>query len=664
LERANHLTALVRGALTTLGIERLVFAIHDQSFPSTPDEDIGRGSPYAKGANELLRFLGGLGFDGIQFGPQGDTSLDNPSPYDGALFTRSPLSIALATLREDPSWEPLCHGLLQPMAEGGSAPDRVSYDPAWKTSRRVLAALHERFAKSGESPLRERFAAFRADEEDALAPDGAFEALTAEHGSDDWRTWRDDRDGDLDQWLYFPGPARAEAAARRLSRLRVDRANDVERHLFGQFVLYEQHLALRRAAASAGGLSLFGDLQIGFSHRDVWSRRALFRTDYLMGAPPSRTNPGGQPWGYPVLDPELYFAPRAGNTAPASAGFPTGPALGLIVARVDRMLRDFDGLRLDHPHGLVCPWVYSAADPDPAAAVQRGARLFCSPNLPEHPRLAGLAIPDSAQISADPGIARYADDWVRDLRDDQVARYGVMFDAIMAHVAAAGRRQSDVVCEVLSTWPYPLRRVMQRHGLGRFCVTQKADLARPDDVYRSENASERDWIMVGNHDTQPVWRLAENWHGTALASERALYLAERLMPRESARARLAHWIAADARNLCQAMFADLFVGKARRVSIFYADLFGLRDVYNRPGVVDAANWRLRLPGDFAELYRSRVGRGEAVNLPFALALATRANAERLGAEGSSVSRALFDAARSLTPSLDEAIFGGNHAARP
>ena len=268
-------------------------------------------------------------------------------------------------------------------------------------------------------------------------------------------------------------------------------------------MLGEQHRAWR--AAAAGSVALFGDLQIGFSHRDVWSQRALFRPDYLMGAPPSRTNPAGQAWGYPVLDPDRYRNPDGG----------AGPVLHLVLGRVARMLDDFDGLRVDHPHGLICPWVYDAADADPAAAVGRGARLFESPDLPDHPRLAALAIPTRAQLSADPGIARYADDWVRELSEAQVDRYGLLFDGMMAQVRAAGRSVTDVICEVLSTWPYPLRRVMQRHGLGRFRVTQKADLTRADDVYRAENAAPNDWIMVGNHDTPPIWALARQWHGTA-----------------------------------------------------------------------------------------------------------------------------------------------------
>ncbi|HEY8926417.1 MAG TPA: 4-alpha-glucanotransferase, partial [Polyangia bacterium] len=515
----------MRQALAALGVRRFVLAIHDQSFPSRVDEDLGRGSPYSQGARDLFAFVAGCGFDGVQLGPQGDTTLDNPSPYDGALFTKSPMSIALARLAEDdPLWEPLADGpRSEPaIAQGpGPATDRVQYRPAWRAARALLASLYERFAAEPArfGTLARRFAAFQRAQALELEGDGLYEALTAEHGTSDWRLW--------------PQPDRSLAAltpARR-SWLRAHHAAEIDRHAFGQFVLAEQHLALRRAASRPDlALSLFGDLPIGFSHRDRWTQGALFRRDYVMGAPPSRTNPEGQPWGFPVLDPDRYFADGPGRLP--------GPVLKLIIARVDKMLRDFDGLRIDHPHGLVCPWVYEADHPDPAAAVSAGARLFCSPapRVPDHPALHRLAIPDASQVSADPGIARYADDWVRELREDQVDRYGVLFDTIMDRVSAAGRRAGDVVCEVLSTWPYPLRRVMERYDLGRFCVLQKADLTRASDVYRAENVSSRDWIMAGNHDTRPIWTLAESWHGTATGAQWAAHVAEFLMPPSGAAA--------------------------------------------------------------------------------------------------------------------------------
>ncbi|MEP6655540.1 MAG: 4-alpha-glucanotransferase [Myxococcales bacterium] len=621
---------MIRQALSALGVRRLVLAIHDQSFPSTPDEDIGRGSPYSKGARQLLEFVRAAGFDGVQLGPQGDTALDNPSPYDGALFSKSTLSIALGTLPEETDWSELCEGLLPSMVAGrpdGPA-NRARYRYAWQAAHGALSIIHTRFARdrTRHPQLAARFNEFRSRRGEPLVADGRFQALVEQQGTDDWRRWPASASASAG-----PGPgAEGEVAA--------------ERHAFGQFILAEQHRTLRQTLASAKHpLVLYGDLPIGFSHRDLWSHRSLFRTDYVMGAPPSRTNPDGQPWGFPVFDPDQYFSDAARTTP--------GPVLRLVTARVDAMLEDFDGLRIDHPHGLVCPWVYDAGDPDPGAAVSRGARLFCSPHLPDHPTLARLAIPTTAQLSADPGIARYADDWVRELREEQVTTYGVLFDTIMARVTAAGRRGSDVVCEVLSTLPYPLRRVMERHGLGRFRVLQKADLARPDDVYRAENAAEHDWIMLGNHDTRPIWLLAESWHGAAAGEQWARYLSERLMPSPTTQARLARWIAADARHLCQAMFAVLFACRVTHVSVFFADLFGMRDTYNRPGIVDADNWTLRLPPQWHAQHQQRLARLEALNVPLSLALALAGR----GRAGAALVTTLLQAARASTPLLDPEI---------
>jgi hypothetical protein len=79
--------------------------------------------------------------------------------------------------------------------------------------------------------------------------------------------------------------------------------------------------------------------------------------------------------------------------------------------------------------------------------------------------------------------------------------------------------------------------------------------------------------------------------------------------------------------LAQAQFADLFAGPARNVMIFFSDLFGIREIYNRPGTVSEENWNLRLPRHYRSVYLERVAVDRAANLPLALSLALRARGE-------------------------------------
>ena len=82
-----------------------------------------------------------------------------------------------------------------------------------------------------------------------------------------------------------------------------------------------------------------------------------------------------------------------------------GPALRFLQARMDKMFAELDGVRIDHPHGFVCPWVYPANQPNATLAGQNGARLFSSPDLPDHPDLAAYAIARPDQLDFD--VPRY-----------------------------------------------------------------------------------------------------------------------------------------------------------------------------------------------------------------------------------------------------------------
>ncbi len=538
----------MREQLERLGVKRLLFAIHDVSFPSDPDEDIGRGSPVTRAAGRLYAYLAALGFTGIQLGPQGQTARSNPSPYDGTIFSRHLGNIALGSLRglvSDASLE-------RALYRGERADPAHAYDV-------MHALVAEAYARMSPE-LRARVAAFRTANP-WVEPDALHAALCESYGGRGFRDWPE-RDRD---------PRTASAAGHDAA---------IERYCLGQLLVHEEHARLRARLP----LLLYGDLQVGYSDADAWAHQHTFLPGWLIGAPPSRTNPEGQPWGYPVLDPDN----------PAS--------LALVVARAEKALAEYDSLRIDHPHGLVCPWVYRADDPDPMAAVRAGSRLHESPDRVDLARYAIARLPQ-----LDRAWPRHADRWVRTLDDDQVARYARYLDPIVE------RARSALSCEVLSTMPTPLERVLARHHLGRWRVTQKADLDEPYDVYRTENVNPDDWVMLGNHDTAPILTVIASWPA-AKRDQWARHLAQRLHLAEPAR------LASDG-FLATCMLAELFISRAENVQIFFADLFGYTERFNVPGVVAPTNWTLRLPPDFASLHASRLAAGRALDLPLAVDLA-------------------------------------------
>ncbi len=586
-------TVLVREALRALDKERFVFNLHDASFPSASDGDIGRGSPYSRAGRRLLDATRALGFDSILLGPQGLTSASNRSPYDGTFFSRSPLSIDLEALVETGLLRAETFEQLKPARSSGRA--RVKYGHAYAAMEH---ALDEAFATFRENPARFSSLAgaidrFATSESHWLERDALFHALGRVHGTDDYSQWPTD-------------DAHAFMQPRATDALRRAHAAAIERYAFAQYLVHAQHAAWKREAAR--DMVLYGDLQVGASLADRWGHPGVFLRDYVMGAPPSRTTMAGQPWGYGVLDP---FALAPGDIADR-----------FLRMRLAKVLGEYDGLRVDHPHGIVCPWVYRVDDPDPASAVRRGARLFESPDLVDHPALARYARVSPAQI--DHSRTRWDDHWVSALTGNQVNAYAAQIDCVLDEATRRGRAHRDLLFEVLSTCPAPLDAVLSRHQAGRFRVTQKANLADPRDVYRSENAAPNDWMMVGTHDTEPLALVVRRWVTNAEIDARAAYLAERLAPSDEARPQLRSRIAADPRMCAQAMLADLFASPARHVMVFFADLFGLDEVFNVPGEVNATNWTLRVPPDWERALADDNEDSRVLDIPHALALALRA----------------------------------------
>lgn len=606
--------SLVKDALKMLEIDHLSLGVFDQCLPSFNDEDIGWGSPYSNGGLDFIEFAHSIGFNTIQFGPKGKISKWDISPYNGTIFSNNPLTISSSLLsRQFPQ-------LFTPdevtiLAERScSFKHKVNIPTAWNSMEYLLDTVYNRlFNNKNLSELIYELDVFKSRLSDTVVNwfkrDSIFETLSFHYKTDDWKKW-----SELDQNLfYYQTQHHQSEIDSRITELTSEYNIIIQKYALSQFLLQLQHKYLRKYAAKTG-LKIYGDMQIGFSNQDIWAWRSLFLNGYLMGAPPSRSNPQGQPWGYPVLDPSLFF----------TANKQIGPALELIQTRIDKMLSEFDGIRIDHPHGLISPWVYNLDSDDLFSAVQKGARLYSSPDLSDHPMLAKFTIVDKNQLNKDPSCPRYADNWVTALNSDQTDKYATIIDLILTRAKNAGASESDILCEVLSTWPLPLKEVMKSRGLGRFCVTQKTDPDNPADIYRRENSSARDWIMVGNHDTKPIWRLAAEKHATPWYKSRAELLANQFSHTEQQKNILFNQIMNSPNRFCEAMFSELFLGPARNVFIFFTDLLGIKEVYNKPGIIDDENWTIRIPADYHDRYKIQSKNGEAVNIPKCLAMALTA----------------------------------------
>jgi 4-alpha-glucanotransferase len=589
----NTQSAAVAEGLRALDVRELTLVVHDASFPGDDDEDVGRGAPGSRGAQRFLRFVRGLGFTGVQLGPDGQTPPDDPSPYRSAALPKNPLSIALAPLAEETAWA----GVLSPEAfraavrsRPAGALEHVSYEAARATHETALRAAFKTF-RTGRSPalaaLRDTAQRFERENAGWLDRYELFEPLAAAHGTRDARRWPA-RDADL----WRDGDE---------TRRRALRAEHTDALAFFRFVQFVADAQRRRFASMARdvGLRLFADLPIGLAPEDVWCHPGIFLDDWRMGAPPSRTNPEGQAWDYPVFDPRRYL----------------DGVLAFLDVRLARLFAMADGVRIDHPHGLVCPWVYDAHDPDPGRAVREGGRLFESP---DRPALARFALVGADQL--DGSQPRHADGWVTGLTPAQEDAYAVLIDAVLAAARRHGHGADAIACEVLSTLPRPLERVLVRPGLGRFRVTHKARLDDPSDVYRSENARPEDWVMMGTHDTPSIWSVVDTWRTTGQLVARAAYLASRLAPRERDREPMAQSLVRDPDVLVHAVFADLLASPARHVMLFFPDLFGLRESYNVPGTFGPHNWTLRVPPAWPD----RI----ALDLPRAIGMALNARGVR------------------------------------
>jgi hypothetical protein len=104
----------------------------------------------------------------------------------------------------------------------------------------------------------------------------------------------------------------------------------------------------------------------------------------------------------------------------------------------------------------------------------------------------------------------------------------------------------------------------------------------------------------------------------------AEYLADRLWIPVGERSEFVKRTAASPGDLVNAIFTAMLASQAGHVSVFFTDLLGMSELYNRPGYVDESSWSLRVPTDYAARYQDHVSSGDALDVKCCLADAIQA----------------------------------------
>jgi 4-alpha-glucanotransferase len=328
-----------------LSIRSSGILLHISSLPGP--WGIGDMGPEARRFVDILHHTGQQLWEVLPLGPTGY----GDSPYQGlSAFAGNPNLISPELLLDERLLSMDDVAGYQPFEEG-----QVDYGAVIPFKRQLLQRAFERFRAGGNIELIEGLREFRKAHTSWLEDYALFIALKEAHGGEEWATWPRD--------LVRRDPEALRSAREEL-------ANEIDYHVFAQFIFFRQWLSLK-SYANERGVRIVGDIPIFMGHdsADVWANQDLFYMDeegqvtVVAGAAPDFFIKEGQLWGNPLYRWDVL----------KERGY------DWWLERIRLALQQADILRLDHFRGFANAWEVKAGAPnaiDGRWAPGPGADLF------------------------------------------------------------------------------------------------------------------------------------------------------------------------------------------------------------------------------------------------------------------------------------------------
>jgi 4-alpha-glucanotransferase len=240
---------------------------------------------------QLIALAGKRGAAGIGLNPLHALFIDRAeeaSPYapNSRLFL-NPLYIDVEAIAEFPG---LAAAGLTDAVEALRATETVAYARVAAAKLHGLRLAYDRFRRRAGAARRDDFAAYRAEQGEALLCFACFEVLRRRYA---------------EPWPQWPEPWRKPTRA-QLDEFHAAHAVECGFHEFMQWVADRQLASCVAAARRAGmPIGLYADLAVGIDPHgaDAWSQQDAVLAGVSMGAPPDEYNPQGQDWGLAPLNP-------------------------------------------------------------------------------------------------------------------------------------------------------------------------------------------------------------------------------------------------------------------------------------------------------------------------------------------------------------------------
>ena len=547
-----------------LNLDKTAATIFDFSVPSSKN-DTGIGTTFSNDAQLLAGFLKSMcGVNAIQLQPQGEISNYVRSPYSSTGFSLGMHIIDLNKLQDDNYGN-----LLSPQDLNCSYTtrikdhDSVNYDNVFAPDgqRAMLKKAYKNFqGLDSSSPLKKEFKKFQKENAYWLERDALFEAAAVANGSKDMRTW-----SYRDQNVY----ATKDGDTSRIAELRsvrdADGDNVVDFEEFVQFIADKQQQETKKEF-NKKGIDVYGDCQIGFSQKDVWTHKSAFYDNYEFGC---ELGDGKITCWSPAINFDKI----------------NGEAGELLYQKFNLFFKRYNGARVDAAWQLMKPLIAEPYKNGDGSDVfdnngnKLGRKIDHQPNVPNN------------------------------------GQY--IIKNIILKAAANNKVSSDkVFLELLGGNSYDSLDAVKGLGTTLIHITRYAgdDWGRVKHYEKSgsnkyQNMRPGDYIIgPGTHDDDSLIQQTKDNPSRARLLAQDLHLNQGELERSH-------------KKLSDAVFAELFTTKNQFATL--PDILGSERRINQPNVT-AGNWSYRAAQEYEKQYFENLAQGQGLNTPDALSKAIKA----------------------------------------